>query len=487
MFLERPVIELFGMLEEAQTEFQLLNNMDKLTDDLNFIACYSQSKVVELFQSITESCKEIVPQKGGNCRQLVRMGSHADLDSVMNNSQQYEVMYVGRLRVPQKRGSESFIDEAVERFQESESFRKKELINENESSEFRDRTGSGSSTCSLTFDQPTTIPTSGLPRPRSISSLTVCDEKKEDEMESGGLFKVTEEQKEGESSVNNLKPPTLITNSQSLDENSKQSILKDLKHCSEPCQIRVPIHNVVSKQTSLPVTASMPRRRRYQNKPMLFLIGRLEVRLISPDHQQILLNKTFDHIYHCGQGMQYPDHFGFICRDRESNAVTAESYVGFIFRCQSANLVREILHSLQQAFQNAQATFQKRQKGNYANLCESCPMHWYHRLCCDLEGLDAEKTWVYLMKSVQSGLNEEEKDEVMTKYASAKTYSTQEQNDLFMTILRKLCEKNQRRHRHTGNENESDHPYLEKKSSSIDTFKAKVNNSFEQLLKVLVT
>ena len=230
------------------------------------------------------------------------------------------------------------------------------------------------------------------------------------------------------------------------------------------------------------MTASTPRRRRYQNKPMLFLVGRLEVRLISPDHQQILLNKTFDHIYHCAQGTLYPDHFGFICRDRESNAVTAESYVGFIFRCQSANLVKEILHSLQQAFQNAQVAFQKRQqKGNFASLCESCPMHWYHRLCCDLEGLDPEKTWVYLMKSVQTGLNEDEKDEVMTKYASVKTYSTEEQNYLFMTILRKLCERNQLRHRHTSNE--KDHPYLEKKSSSIDTFKAKVNNSVEHLVR----
>lgn len=208
------------------------------------------------------------------------------------------------------------------------------------------------------------------------------------------------------------------------------------------------------------------------------------MRLISPDHQQILLNKTFDHIYHCGQGTKYPDHFGFICRDRESNAVTAESYVGFIFRCQAANLVKEILHSLQQAFQNAQATFKKRQqKGSVAQLCESCPMHWYHRLCCDLEGLDAEKTWVYLMKSVQSGLNEDEKDDVMTRYASAKTYSTEDQNDLFMTILRNLCEKNQRRHRHSGSEEKDPH-FLERKSSSIDTFRAKVNNSFENLLKV---
>ena len=122
----------------------------------------------------------------------------------MNNSQQYEVMYVGRLRVPQRRGSESFIDEAVERFKESESFKRKELlVNENESSEFRDRTGSNSSTCSLTLDPVPSIMNSSssgtLTRPRSISSLTVCDEKKEEELESGGtLSKVTEEQKEGE-------------------------------------------------------------------------------------------------------------------------------------------------------------------------------------------------------------------------------------------------------------------------------------------------
>lgn len=54
--------------------------------------------MLELFTTIRDTTKEIVPQGAGQ-HQLIRMGSYSALDSIMTNSQQYEVMFVGRVRV----------------------------------------------------------------------------------------------------------------------------------------------------------------------------------------------------------------------------------------------------------------------------------------------------------------------------------------------------------------------------------------------------
>lgn len=66
----------------------------------------STVQVSDIFTTIRDTTKEIIPQSGGGSggggghqHQLIRMGSYSALDSIMTNSQQYEVMFVGRLRV----------------------------------------------------------------------------------------------------------------------------------------------------------------------------------------------------------------------------------------------------------------------------------------------------------------------------------------------------------------------------------------------------
>lgn len=550
-------------------------------------------QVEDIFRVVQDTMKDmIVPQKTSNTKQLIRMDSHGDLDSsVMSNSQQYEVMYVGRLRVASKRAPPEFIDDAVERFKELEVQKQKELSQLNQDSSDRDRCGSGSSTSSLimnsTGDSGLTggiltspfspdycssySPYNSITRPRSISSLTTCDERREEELTQETLHQnisnvpklnlvpedscltsvssttavpivVTSASTTCNVNLELSTPTSLISSSQSLDERSRESIIQDLKGVAEsekreslkndhkirvtPVEITTdhhPLGSVASKsdddkiskepvnrQVSLPVGRSRtnsggksdfqkcssspgvmsPRRSRrlYQNRPMLFLIGRLELRLISTDHHQILLNKTFNHVSHCSQGIMNKDHFGFICRDKESSMTSCESYVGFIFRCQSEKLVEEILHSLRQAFHNAHQTYSNSLKAKSVKssciLCETCPMKWFHTLCVSIEDCDDEKTWVILMKSVnESYLNEDEKDEIMTKYSSIKSFnSTSEQNEIFMMILRGLCERKQSKHQHVI-PNDT-HGYLEKKSSSIDVFKHHVSSSLESLLKV---
>ena len=48
---------------------------------------------------------------------------------------------------------------------------------------------------------------------------------------------------------------------------------------------------------------------------MLFTVGQSEVYLISPDTKKIAVEKNFQEIFFCSQGIRYVAHFGFICRE----------------------------------------------------------------------------------------------------------------------------------------------------------------------------
>lgn len=312
------------------------------------------------------------------------------------------------------------------------------------------------------------------------------------------------------SSSSLLLPTTLIPNTQSLDADSRASLLKDLhdyqKRTSASLDSPDSVFNNLStrkrsvsgdiettqKQMSLPfsrarlgsggsVDLTRPRSIRYQNKTMLFLIGKLELCLISTDKHKIVLNKTFSNISHCSQGIKNNDHFGLICREPAVN--TPESYVIHVFRCQTEKLVSEIMHSLKQAFSNAYQS----SKNRTTFICETCPMNWFHRICCDLEGLTAaEKVQALILHRIDS-LPGRERDEIMTKCQGVKVNSVQEQNELFMIVLKSICENKQKKHSHTNTQEKS---LLEKRLSSnaLDNFKEKakssISNTFESIFKV---
>jgi hypothetical protein len=304
-----------------------------------------------------------------------------------------------------------------------------------------------------------------------------------------------------------LLPTTLIPNTQSLDADSRASLLKDLhdfqKRTSASLDSPDSVFNNLStrkrsasgdiettqKQLSLPrlgsggsIDLTRPRNIRYQNKTMLFLIGKLEICLISTDKHKIVLNKTFSNISHCSQGNKNNDHFGLICREPALN--TPESYVIHVFRCQTDKLVSEIMHSLKQAFSNAYQS----SKNRTTFICETCPMHWFHRICCDVEGLSPEKVQALILHRIDS-LPGRERDEIMTKCEGVKVNSILQQNELFMIVLKSICETKQKKHSHTNNQEKS---LLEKRLSSnaLDNFKEKakssISNTFESIFKVRV-
>jgi len=94
-----------------------------------------------------------------------------------------------------------------------------------------------------------------------------------------------------------------------------------------------------------------------KNRTMLLLIGKDELCAISIDKHQMLFSKSFNSIVHCLQGMSNRDHFGLICRDSGKINPQAESYAGFVFKCQSEKVVREIMGALKQVIYNSQHNY----------------------------------------------------------------------------------------------------------------------------------
>lgn len=85
-----------------------------------------------------------------------------------------------------------------------------------------------------------------------------------------------------------------------------------------------------------------------RNRTMLLLIGKTDLCAISIDKHQVLFSKSFNSIVHCLQGLENKDHFGLICRDSVRINPNSDSYFGFVFKCQSEKVVREIMSALKQ-------------------------------------------------------------------------------------------------------------------------------------------
>lgn len=94
-----------------------------------------------------------------------------------------------------------------------------------------------------------------------------------------------------------------------------------------------------------------------KNRTMLLLIGKEELCTISIDKHQMLFSKSFTSIVHCLQGNNNKDHFGLICRDSGKINPNTESYAGFIFKCQSDKVVREIMSALKQVIYSSQHNY----------------------------------------------------------------------------------------------------------------------------------
>ncbi|XP_072039831.1 LOW QUALITY PROTEIN: TBC1 domain family member 1-like [Amphiura filiformis] len=172
---------------------------------------------------------------------------------------------------------------------------------------------------------------------------------------------------------------------------------------------------------------------------MLFQIGKAMLTLISPDQKSFMLTKKFRDISFCSQGIQQPEYFGFICREKSHNS----NYMCYVFKCESEAVVESIMGTLRQAFNTALAN------SRLHVICETCPMHQLHKLCEQVQGQPPDKVHIILNKQLQT-LTEIQRDMIHNKLKLLKPTSQQEMNELVMSMLRAVCEEQQKTHRHIG-------------------------------------
>lgn len=523
---------------------------------------------IEILKSVNHDLKRCEELGVCSADSLPKCSDPNSLESILGEySQQYEVLYQGRLRLAQKRALPSFIDETVDAWKEQA----KQAGDEEHQTERRTEKSRKS-------DDRASIPILSIDGEAAtgdqISRTAGDDENKENLLEFSGM---REQRGEANRKLNPLKVQnnnnalnsqskrtcssdcldqstyqsknhlhlpsnhSLITNTQSLDESTRESILSDLKEVNREVKKEMNKHEDteksqgksqkaknlptidahlltdnlddlgeikrtasaksssighaskvaakklatrsgarlrsasgetrMSKQISLPLYGrprtgsggSSDFSRRYnsilqlraKNRTMLFLIGRFEICLLSLDNQQILLNKSFNSVTHCCQGVNNPDHFGFICREESkslpsiysncpkldgSNSYlntsnssssscldTAEPdskntsannlanklisgklpdlsepehhYVGYIFRGENEKLANEIMYSLKQAFRNAhQAIQQSKTKSNV--FCSECPLRCFNQLCIELQEVSVEKAQCVILTRI---------------------------------------------------------------------------------------
>lgn len=301
----------------------------------------------------------------------------------------------------------------------------------------------------------------------------------------------------------------LITVNNTIDSSAEKPV--DLKSPEQPCK---------SSMSNFDLFRRASTRQVVKNRTMLLLIGKDELCTISTDHHQVLFNKSFNCIVHCLQGTKNNDHFGLICRDSGKINPNTESYAGFIFKCQSDKVVREVMAAMKQVIHNSHHNFhsynspynplnvssigyksstttpasspsinynlgpqlahisdtssnrfaipnnleQKQMTNEITNaqsksvqqrnrpnpirsmFCDDCPLHWYHRLCCDLESMPPEASKAIILRRLDTSFSELEQDEVLSKFSEFKIETIDEHNDIFMSLLRHLCEKKQSKH-----------------------------------------
>ncbi|CAL8351207.1 unnamed protein product [Boreogadus saida] len=178
-----------------------------------------------------------------------------------------------------------------------------------------------------------------------------------------------------------------------------------------------------------------------ENRTMLFMVGRSQIFLVSPDTKKVAIEKSFREISFCSQGIHHVDHFGFICRETVDGASC--HFVCYVFQCTDESLVDEIMLTLKQAFSVAALQQTVRTQ---SQQCDSCPMQQLHRLCERIEGLQPSKAKLELQRHLAT-LDNEAQAAVFENKMRAK--SEQEENEMVMASLRSLYEERQKGHQHS--------------------------------------
>ncbi|XP_044313313.1 TBC1 domain family member 4 isoform X3 [Drosophila rhopaloa] len=440
-----------------------------------------------------------------------------------NHTHFFEVMYVGKIRVSQKRVPNSFIDDALPKFKAYDAQRLRLLQNrkmslsseggvgieakpgsslkshdlkeeDEEEQEHNQRQGEepDAQAKPLVQLQLTGAEEGAAPRPLEDNKDTKSPEKRtllrgQSQIELGHKEQPqSSDGSEPPASNSQLEAPNVIVNKQPTPPRD-QGVASGIgsgnggatSASAGPSQLHpnYAMENIPKLRDRSASQGCIPPFVE-QNRTMVFLVGRCDLRLISPDRKQVLLYKDFKDVASCVHGQKSLDHFGIICRELNN-----DGYIGYVFKCQSEHVCDDIVAAIAQAFDTCAE--QKKKQETQIFSCEHCPMLWYHKLCTDVEGLSEKKTQALILRRIET-LNDDEQEIVWAKFCgSEKTNSpVAEQNQFLMMLLRAHCESRQQRHVHDTAENRSEflNQYL---GGSTIFMKAKrsLTNSFDNLLK----
>ncbi|XP_026839949.1 TBC1 domain family member 4 isoform X1 [Drosophila persimilis] len=426
-----------------------------------------------------------------------------------NHTHFFEVMYVGKIRVSQKRVPNSFIDDALPKFKAYDAQRLRLLQNRKMSLSSEGGVGIEAKTVSslkshdlkeedeeqeqqhqqpeeeppgrpLVQLQLTGAEEGAAPRPLEENKENKSPEKRpllrgQSQIELGHKEQQTEDSQPETPNVIVNKQPTPPRDQGAASASASASAAAPVG----PSQLHpnYALENIPKQRDRSASQGCIPPYVE-QNRTMVFLVGRCDLRLISPDRKQVLLYKDFKDVASCVHGQKSLDHFGIICRELNN-----EGYIGYVFKCQSEHVCDDIVAAIAQAFDTCAE--QKKKQETQIFSCEHCPMLWYHKLCTDVEGLSEKKTQALILRRIET-LSDDEQEIVWAKFCgSEKTNSpVAEQNQFLMMLLRAHCESRQQRHVHDTAENRSEflNQYL---GGSTIFMKAKrsLTNSFDNLLK----
>lgn len=198
-----------------------------------------------------------------------------------------------------------------------------------------------------------------------------------------------------------------------------------------------------------------------QNRTMVFILGRNDIRLISPDRKQVLLHKNFSDLANVIQGSENSDHFGIICSEKKENKT---EFIGYVFKCQSGSIAHDIVTSVSKSLETLeQVRLEAEEEKNHISdllTCEHCPVLWYNRLCSTIEGLNDKRTHTTIIRSIEE-LSEEDQDIITTKFYGSdkvhdKDFTLAERNKFLIALIEAHCQMRQQRHVHDTMENRSE-------------------------------
>ncbi|KAF5296315.1 hypothetical protein FQA39_LY12532 [Lamprigera yunnana] len=397
------------------------------------------------------------------------------IDISPSSSNFIEVLYIGKIKVWNKKVPDTFIDDALEKFRLHDEDRRNRLHGSAET--LRNETAYRRSSVDCNYN--TTVIPPSLIRSSTLSSITLksidTDQKNFNKDEEEKNVDVNENQESPEESCDNVSPNTLCRIKRVKFKTRSFSESNSIPDEVQPLPSEDSNQSIPSTSDNEMTTAKYSMKVDDHNRTMVLQVGRGDLRLISPDRKVILLHKQNRDITACAKGIVNPTHFGFI--SREGNNVNA--FIGYVFKCESPSVANEAVGAISQALMNIEYKYSR----TPVTSCEHCPMVWYHKLCTEIEHLTDRKTHGAIFRRLDQ-LDEEERNIILTKFRGAETDSLREQNEFLMMLLRAHCEMKQGRHVHDTAEQRSEFLNQYLGGSTIFT-KARrtLTNSFDNLLK----